>query len=252
MQNTPRRQPRRKKKSHGALYAPLAFIAICAALILGMSVFFRVSRIEVEGNVRYTADEVIAASGIDKGDNLFFINRISAGSRITTRLPYVETASVDRALPDRVVITVTESQALAYLTAGDDYWIIDRSCKLLTQAEGTELAGLIRVDGLVPVDPTVGDVAAPETEDAPKVAYLAEILDQIQRRGMQDDITWIDISAAVDPTFDYLGRFTVRLGTQEDTEVKFGRLLSAVSLLTAGDTGTIDLSLDKKAHFSPG
>lgn len=252
MPNTPRRQPRRKRKSHGALYAPLAFIAICAALILGMSVFFRVSRIEVEGNARYSAEEIIAASGIDKGDNLFFINRISAGSRIITRLPYVETAAVSRSLPDRVVITVTESQALAYLTADDEYWVIDRSCKLLTQAEGTELAGLIRVDGLTPIDPEVGSIAAPEEADAPKVTYLAEILDQIQRRGMQDDITWIDVSAAVNPSFDYLGRFTVKLGTDENTENKFGRLLSAVSRLTAGDTGTIDLSIDKKAHFSPG
>ncbi len=45
------------------------------------------------------------------------------------------------------------------------------------------------------------------------------------------------------PRFDYLGRFTVELGPQGDTEYQFGKLLSAVAQLTENDRGTIDLSL---------
>ena len=52
---------------------PLTFFLVVVALIFIMSVFFKVSRIEVKGNSIYTADEVIKASGIEKGDNLFFI-----------------------------------------------------------------------------------------------------------------------------------------------------------------------------------
>ena len=44
----------------------------------------------------------------------------------------------------------------------------------------------------------------------------------------------------------------VRLGANENVEYKFGMLQSAVSQLTASDAGTIDLSIDKRAHFSPG
>ena len=46
------------------------------------------------------------------------------------------------------------------------------------------------------------------------------------------------------PRFDYLGRFTVELGPQGDTEYQFGKLLSAVAQLTENDRGTIDLSLE--------
>ena len=69
---------------------------------------------------------------------------------------------------------------------------------------------------------------------------------------MASKVTVIDLSDASNPGFAYDGRFTVRLGANENVEYKFGMLQSAVSQLTDSDTGTIDLSIDKRAHFSPG
>ena len=52
------RRPRRPSGGRGrSLLQPLIFLLICAALVLGMSVFFRVAKIEVVGNsisVSYT------------------------------------------------------------------------------------------------------------------------------------------------------------------------------------------------------
>ena len=56
------RRPRRPSGGRGrSLLQPLIFLLICAALVLGMSVFFRVSKIEVVGNSIYTAEEVVEA-----------------------------------------------------------------------------------------------------------------------------------------------------------------------------------------------
>ena len=66
---------------------PLTFFLVIVAIIFVMSVFFKITKIEVRGNSLYSADEIIAASGIEKGDNLFFINRIAAGSRVVVKLP---------------------------------------------------------------------------------------------------------------------------------------------------------------------
>jgi hypothetical protein len=68
---------------------------------------------------------------------------------------------------------------------------------------------------------------------------------------MQDKVTGIDMSTISNPSFDYMGRFTVKLGSDENIEYKFGLLQSAVQQLKDGDYGTIDLSIDKQAHFSP-
>ncbi len=244
----PGRNKTRRKRS--ALFAPLSFLIICAALVFGMSVFFRVSGIEVEGNGFYTKEEIIEASGIEEGDNLFFINRFSAISRIFSKLPYVEKAVVNRTLPNKLVIVVTESRAVACVAAEDGTWAIDRNCKLLSKVSGDELRGLIRIEGLTPIAPEAGQLLAPGEAENPKVAYLSAILTQIDTLDLRDRITYIDISGISNPFFDYLGRFTVKLGANENVEYKFQCLLSAVAALSEGDRGTLDLSIDKRAHLT--
>ena len=252
--NAPReRRPgnRRRPDRRGALRPVLTFVVIVAAVVLAMSVFFKVTTIEVTGNSAYTPEEIIKASGIEKGDNLFFVNRISAGSRIIAKLPYIEKASIARGLPNRVTINVTESQALAYIALGEDMWTVDRNCKVLAKTTGDKAAALIRVDGIELFSPSVGEIATTTAEDAAKVTYLADILSQIQERKLQENITSINMATITNPSFDYLGKYTVKLGSDENTEYKFGLLEAAVTQLGDGYTGTFDLSIDKQAHFSP-
>lgn len=141
---------------------------------------------------------------------------------------------------------------MAYVQADDGYWVVDQNCKLLKSVTESELTGLARVDGITPVAPKVGEVLNAGEADAPKVTYLAAILGQLLTRDMASKVTVIDLSDASNPGFTYGGRFTVRLGANENVEYKFGMLQSAVSQLTDSDAGTIDLSIDKRAHFSPG
>ncbi len=243
-------QQKKRKRKRGVLFAPISFLIICAALVFAMSVFFRVSGIEVEGNAIYTPEEIIEASGIEEGDNLFFINRFSAISRIFSKLPYVEKAVINRTLPNKLVIVVSESKAIACVAAEDGTWAIDKSCKLLSKASGDELRGLIRVEGLTPIAPEAGQIIAPGEAESPKVSYLAEILTQIDALGLRGNITYIDINGISNPSFDYIGRFTVKLGANENVEYKFQCLLSAVAALNEGDRGTLDLSIDKRAHLT--
>lgn len=233
-------------------FAPFAFIIIVAALLFGISVFFRVSRIEVTGNMLYTTDEIVEAAGIEEGDNLFFINPIAAGSRIISRLPYISEATVSRGLPDRVKIEIRESQAVAYILVDDVPWSIDSRCKLLGPGEQADMTALIRVSGLTAIHPVVGETVAPGQEDTAKVTYLTAILRELESRGMVSDVTAIDMSNLSSPSFDYLGRFTVKMGQNENVDYKMGLLVSAVAQLTAGDSGTIDLSIDRQAHFLQG
>ena len=246
----PGRGSNKKSKGRSVLFAPVAFILICLSLIMAMSIFFRVNEIQVEGNTIYTDEEIIEASGIDTGDNLFFINRSSATSRIFARLPYIqEVTAIDRNLPDTVVITVTESNSIAYVASGSGLWLIDGHCKLMGTVSMEESTGFIQVTGVEPIEPAIGDVMELGVEENAKVSYLAEILTEIEVRGLKDKVANIDITSVANPSFEYDGRFLVKLGSKEDTQQKFGILLSAVEQLAAGDTGTIDLSIDNKAHF---
>lgn len=246
------RNQRKKKTGRRAFYGPLAFLVACAVLIFLMSIFFRVSTVEVQGNVYYTAQEVQDAAGIVEGDNLFFINRFRVVSRIFARLPYIENVEIKRYLPNKVVLTVSECQALGCVSVEGEAWVIDRSCRILTKATELEQEQLMEIRGIKPLTTEIGKVFETGSDDAGKLEYLCEILSQIQERGMTGDVSYLDMTNANDPTFGYLGRFTVRLGEAGDTEYRFGKLLSAVSQLTENDRGTIDVSGDDAAAvFNP-
>lgn len=247
--NASRRGGHSAGRGHSALFAPVAFVLICLSVILAMSIFFRVNEIEVVGNQTYTTEEVVEASGIDVGDNLFFINQIAFGSHITNRLPYLQDATVERKLPDKIIITVTESSAIACVQSGNGLWLIDRSCKLMGTVSQEESGAFLLVSGVEPIEPSVGDVMELGVEDAGKVSYLSEILTEIDVRELEERVTDLDITSVANPTFAFDGRFQVKLGSKSDTQQKFGILLNAVGQLAPGDTGTIDLSIDKKAHF---
>ena len=62
------RRPRRPSGGRGrSLLQPLIFLLICAALVLGMSVFFRVAKVEVVGNSNTSAQLNVEASSLGPG-----------------------------------------------------------------------------------------------------------------------------------------------------------------------------------------
>lgn len=242
------------KENIGKLAAfrkPLTFFLIIIAIIFLMSISFEISKIEVSGNRLYSEEEIISASGIQTGDNLFFINRIAAGSRVVVKLPYVDSVAITRTLPNKVTIVVQESNAIGYVEASGEYWTISQSGKYLAKIESSDTADIARISGLTLKNPVVGEVLKPGDGEDGKFKYLQEIMYQIQTRGMVADISAIDVSNETNPEIGYQNRFTVRLGEMDNTEYKFGKMLSAIGQLGATDAGTLDLSTDDKVYYNP-
>ena len=244
-------QQAKKSTRHGTLYRPLTFFLIIVAIIFTMSVFFKVSKIEVSGNNKYTKEEIISASGIHTGDNLFFINRIGAGSRIVVKLPYIDSVKITRSLPNSVTITVEESKAAACIEANGEIWSISRTGKFLGKLSEKDAALLAQVKGLSVGEAQVGELISVSEDEKPKLNYLLDILYQLQARSLVDKVANINMTDVSDVSFEYDERFVVKLGENNNTEYKFGKLLSAISQLKADDAGTLELSDSNKVTFRP-
>lgn len=242
--------PRRKKKRSG-LVAPISFLLVCLAIVFALGVFFRVQNIEVVGEESYTEEQIIEASGIDQGDNLFFINRFTASSHIFTQLPFVESASIERKLPNRIVITVEESAAMAYVDWEGQYWMMTAGAKMLGSGTLEEITGLIHVLNLTPQSPSAGERMVVSAEDELKLTYLQNLLQAMEGLGMEKDVSEINMQNAANPTFEYQSRFTVKMGPNENTDYKLRMLLSAVAQMDEYMMGTVDLSEGTAVHVSP-
>lgn len=244
-------KPRRRKKTGVSML--VTFLIVVVAAIFVMSVFFRVTDIQVEGNEHYTDEEIIKAIDIEPGDNLFFFDRFAATSRVFAKLPYVEqVVSVERQLPNKVTITIVECKALAYLQVGDEEWTIDDSCKILGKAAEGELQDLIPILGISPGTLMIGERLTTADGDEALVDYIAEVLYQLQERGLASQVSRIDFSdpSAVKVAYGS-GKYTFNLGGSSSVEYKFGMIVSVMSQLKEGDVGIIDVSDGTTAHFSP-
>lgn len=114
-----KRKRRRNRGRFGPLFKLLCLLALVVALTAGATVFFRVETITVAGNVRYTQEEVVAATGIQMGDNLFALNKYQIDARLRQSLPYIGDVTIRRTLPSGIVITITEWDAVARIAAPD-------------------------------------------------------------------------------------------------------------------------------------
>ena len=242
--------PRPKRKRNG-LVTPLSFVLVCLAIVFAVGVFFRVQDIQVKGAEIYSDEVIVQASGISEGDNLFFINRFTAASHIFEELPFVESATVDRSLPNRIVIRVDESYALAFVDWEGQNWMMTANCKMLASGTQEEIAPLIRVTNISVVSPSAGTMMTVGEGEGLKLTYLQSLLQNMESLGMQGDVTEINMQNAANPTFEYQNRFTVKMGPNENTDYKLRMLLSAVAQMDEYMMGTIDLSEGTTVHVTP-
>lgn len=245
----------RKKKGKSSegrpAFTALSFVIICVAIAFSISVFFRVSEIEVVGAEYYSAEEIIEASGIEKGDSLISLNGAAVEEKISGELLFAGNARVSKKIPDTVLITISESGASAAVKTDEGTWLIDNYCRLLEPAKGADRNNYVEVIGVSAVSPEAGRELSVPAEDKHKATYLKEILFALSEADMLGDVESIDVSNSANAEFTYLDRFTVKLGQNENTSGKLEMLESAASEIKPAESGVFDLSEKKKASFKP-
>lgn len=241
---------RRRRGRFQGLYRLLSIVAVAAAIIVACVVFFRVNEVTVAGNSRYTAEEIIEASGIEIGDNLIALSKSQVASRIRTQLPYVESVAIDRMLPDGVLLTVRERVAAAAVDSGDGRWLISAQGKLLERAEGEQV---MVITGLTAQVPYAGEQLQVAAGEETTLSYVLALLSELESRGMLSDCGALDCTATASMTLSY-GIYQVKLPRRSDYSKLLLLLQSALAdeRMPEGVPGTFDLTVkDGEAYFSP-
>ena len=102
-----RNRNRHRRGRFGFLYKMLSVLAICGAIIAALTLFFRVDSIVITGEERYSEQEIVDATGLRIGDNLFLLNKYAIAEDLLKKLPYITAVRINRELPDTLTIDVT-------------------------------------------------------------------------------------------------------------------------------------------------
>ena len=243
---------KRRRGSFSFLYKLLAFVLICTAIALALTLFFRIRTIQVSGNDRYTREEIIAAAEVKEGDNLFLMNKYNAAERIRKALPYIETVQFRRMLPDGLSIVVTEcADPAAVVQDGKAYLLCDTG-NIVDEMAASAAKGRMQVKGLTLTGPAVGTQAQAAEGQELTLERLLELMKALDSRGMTGNVSQLDMSDASQLTLRYLDRFDVYFPWDADYGYKLDYLLAVVERLEINEKGAIDMTQEGKASFIPG
>jgi len=246
---------RRRRGGLGRLLRPLSVLLAAGAVVAALPLFFKVDQVIVSGCVRYQPEEIVSASGVQRGDNLILLDRYRTAQMICDQLPYVSEVRVNRDLPDTLLLEIVETKAVAAIQGSGAYWLLGESSSALKVLEMTDTAAAdyIQVTGVQAADPAAGKpLALPE--DAPITAErLSELFAALRSRDMLGRVDSVELDSPEELALNYDGRFRVELYYDADFDFKLNCLQGAVAQLQPNERGVIRMTMkdDNEVRFIP-
>ncbi len=244
---------RRRRKRRGSLgpYMPFLSIVLAAvAIVTALTLFFKVEHYEVTGNVRYSTEEVVAASEVPVGANLILLNKYQVAQRIYTRLPYITQVMVNTRMPNGLELSVTETQAVAAVQGGGSWWLLSSGGKLLEAVDESTAAGYVRLVGQEAVEPSLGGILVLDESCPLKPERLKSLLEELEIQECLDKTGLVDVSDPRQLVLKYDGRFDVVMYYDADFALKVECLKLAVKSLEPNERGILRMTrADNQVNF---
>lgn len=230
---------RRRLHRFAVLGTVLAVLALVVAVAL--SPLLDVDAAAVTGTVHASDREVLAASGVRRGDQLVLVDGGGVAARVE-RLPWIRSASVERSWPGTVEIVVVEREALVGFVGADGRLALaDREGRILDVVGAGEVGPeVLLVTG--PASP--GAPGRPVTEAARRPlevakALPAEVADRVGEVAVEDDGT---LTLLLEPSADGPGPRVV-LGDHLTLGAKVEALATILARVDLTGVASIDLQV---------
>lgn len=235
-------------------------LAVVLALVMGMAIFFKVKTVNVFGAEKYTAWEVMEASGIQEGDNLLGLSRAKHSSLIESNLPYVKSVRIAIKLPDTVNIEIKELEvAYAVQDSVDGWWLMRSDGLIVDKTDEANALNHTRILGMKMQDPQVGkqatawDAPPDETsEEGQTLPAIAEghqrleaalsVVQYLEENGLIGVAESVNVEHPGDLEFWYGDRYRVMLGDTSRLAYKISSVKSAIAQMGQFQEGILDAS----------
>jgi len=239
--------------------------AVVLALLMGMSIFFKIGQVTVSGTEKYTPWEIKEASGIRDGDSLLGISERRISAKIRTALPYVGNVRVGIKLPDTVNIEITELDAVYAVEDADaGWWLMDAQGRIVDKTNAVEAKGYTQIVGVQIQSAAVGEqavafeeeptettgpeetgVTVPVIQTVPAQHHLdaaVNILAALETNGVLGRIETVDVSDLKQMLLWYGNRYQVILGDNSRMEYKIAAMKAAIQKMGEYQSGYLDVS----------
>lgn len=211
---------KRKRRRAGNIRWVMCLLLLLVCLLAGYyfsqsSVFF-VKEIIVSGNSIVDSARIADLTGIEKGVNTFKQNMRLAEQKVVLE-PLIETVSVKRRLPGKVVVSVTERESAMIVAWNGSFLHVDKKGALLKQVRYLEGTGLPIISG---VDDIKGDLLLGRAVSSEKITSVLRIIGEMDERS-RSIVRELQVSNLQKVKFFTPEGLEVRIGDVKDFAAKF-------------------------------
>lgn len=208
---------------------------------------FRVKKIEVVGNSIYSAEQIVAATGIGEGTELFSLLFDGIDyDRFYAECPYVRGVTLSYH-PASVSITVTEARNVMYtqLTTGE--WIsFDETLQVYEKVwDNSAFSSFLHVRLPQIASAEVGSVIG-FSDSGFTYDYVSELLAYLQAYQVLGEVNYIDFSSRISLSCVFGGRIRLELGTMSEIDTKLDRFYGLLQDLGSFEYAVINVSNPQK------
>lgn len=208
-----RRAARRRRLRRRRIALVVSAVVIVLLISIGvLMAVMDVTAIYVEGETRYTYEQIVEKSGLEVGQNLLSVNKLSAHDRLKEAFPYLDTIEIGNASFSELSITVTEVKEMAAVRVGEDYIIAGENNRALERMPVKEAPkALLKVKGATLKSEKIGD----ELMDERSLRICQAIIDAVKQYGL-NNLTSIDITQKNRISIKLDRRLQVMLGNENN------------------------------------
>lgn len=240
----------------------LTVVAVVLAMVMALSVFFKVETITVSGAEKYSAWQVREASGIAEGDNLLTFSIPRASGKIIAKLSYVDKVRIGIKLPDTVNIYIEERDvAYAIKDTAGSWWLMSSDGKILEQANSALSRTHTQVLGVTVENPveneraTAAEELPSETNEsgelvpvtitgAQRLSGALQVLKALELNEIVGGAASVDVTRLDDVILWYGTQYQVNLGDLSNMEYKIACMNDTILQLSDYQTGVLDVSFN--------
>lgn len=217
-----------KRKKRKRLFIKLFFLSSLLIVILISLLFnlpcFSIKDIVIINNSNVSKKEIIELSKIKIGNNIFNLNKDETKNNIISN-PYILKVNIQRKLPNKIVIDITERKAAFYVKEGQEYYVVDKDSVVLEKKNNINNMNLIKLLGYDNNDLHIGQVLP--FKDNRKINVIREVTELLVNDTSKVKMSILDVSKVYNLKA-YYGNICVKLGTQEDLKNKLNKSIAII------------------------
>lgn len=247
-----KKMSRRRKLKKNIFSALLALLVMCVGVVLVFSLFFKINNITISGDKAYSDKMVVEKSGIEFGENLFKVNEEKLSKKLSKDLPYIKNVTIERKLPDTIIINVEASKEVGAITTQKGFVLLDETGKVLDKNASILKENVAVINNVKLKEYTEGETVV--LTDEKKTETLIKLFEAIKNAEMQL-LTEIDLKNVNDIKIKYDDRITFAVGSLTNIETKLARGIAALEKeneINAYSEGTLDLKTEPYVYFKSG